>query len=238
MSPSSRSPCTAGRGIEILIASAASLEEAPILLGTPVHARETCLREDTGAKDPAIALLATEHHVESRHERSRILGPDQPRQLARRRRVCAISDLDGMAPMSRPSSGRQSAMIKTIFAQETAREAHDQWNSVAEALRERAPKLAALMDAAREDVLAYTAFPREHWPQISSTNPLERLNGEIKRRSDVVGIFPNDAAVVRLTGALMIEQNDEWVVGRRYMSLESLAPISNDPVIRLPGVAA
>ena len=94
------------------------------------------------------------------------------------------------------------------------------------------------MDAAREDVLAYTAFPREHWPQISSTNPLERLNGEIKRRSDVVGIFPNDAAVIRLTGALMIEQNDEWVVGRRYISLESLAPISNDPVIRLPGVAA
>jgi putative transposase len=131
-----------------------------------------------------------------------------------------------------------SAMIKTIFAQETAREAHDQWNSVAEALRERAPKLAALMDAARDDVLAYTAFPREHWPQISSTNPLERLNGEIKRRSDVVGIFPNDAAVIRLTGALMLEQNDEWVVGRRYMSLESLAPISNDPIIRLPGVAA
>src|SRR5690242_13452602 len=130
-----------------------------------------------------------------------------------------------------------SAMIKTIFAQETAREAHDQWNSVAEALRERAPRLAALMDEAREDVLAYTAFPREHWPQISSTNPLERLNGEIKRRSDVVGIFPNDAAVVRLTGALMIEQNDEWVVGRRYMSLESLAPISNDPIVRLPGVA-
>jgi putative transposase len=131
-----------------------------------------------------------------------------------------------------------SAMIKTIFAQETAREAHDQWNSVAEALRERAPRLAALMDEARDDVLAYTAFPREHWPQISSTNPLERLNGEIKRRSDVVGIFPNDAAVVRLTGALMIEQNDEWVGGRRYMSLESLAPISNDPIIRLPGVAA
>ena len=65
-----------------------------------------------------------------------------------------------------------SAMIKTIFAQETAREALDQWNSIAEALRERAPKLAALMDAARDDVLAYTAFPREHWPQISSTNPV------------------------------------------------------------------
>ena len=130
------------------------------------------------------------------------------------------------------------AMIKTIFAQETAADAHAQWKSVADALRERAPKLAELMDEAREDVLAYTAFPKEHWPQIASTNPLERLNGEVKRRSDVVGIFPNDRAVVRLVGALMLEQNDEWAVSRRYMSLESLAPLSNTPVIRLPGVAA
>jgi putative transposase len=87
------------------------------------------------------------------------------------------------------------AMIKTIFAQETAAEAHAQWKSVADALRERAPRLAELMDEAREDVLAYTAFPKEHWPQIASTNPLERLNGEVKRRSNVVGIFPNDRAV-------------------------------------------
>src|ERR1700755_2889737 len=130
------------------------------------------------------------------------------------------------------------AMIKTIFAQETAAEAHAQWKTVADALRERAPRLAELMDEAREDVLAYTAFPKEHWPQIASTNPLERLNGEVKRRSDVVGIFPNDRAVVRLVGALMLEQNDEWAVGRRYMSLESLAPVSNDALIKLPGVAA
>ena len=131
-----------------------------------------------------------------------------------------------------------AAMLKTIFAQETAREAHTQWNNVADALRERAPKVAELMDSAREDVLAYTAFPRDHWAQIASTNPLERLNGEIKRRSDVVGIFPNDRAVVRLVGALMLEQNDEWAVSRRYMSLESLAPVSDDPLISLPGVAA
>ena len=131
-----------------------------------------------------------------------------------------------------------AAMLKTIFAQETAKEAHAQWIAVADALRERAPKLAELMDAAREDVLAYTAFPRDHWAQIASTNPLERLNGEIKRRSDVVGIFPNDRAVVRLVGALMLEQNDEWAVSRRYMSLESLAPVSDDPLISLPGVAA
>jgi putative transposase len=130
------------------------------------------------------------------------------------------------------------AMLKTIFAQETAADARAQWNSVADALRERAPKLAELMDEAREDVLAYTAFPREHWPQIASTNPLERLNGEIKRRTDVVGIFPNAAAIVRLAGALMLEQNDEWAVSRRYMSLESLAVLSDAPRVSLPGVAA
>lgn len=122
------------------------------------------------------------------------------------------------------------AMIKTIFAQEAAKDVRAQWNTVADALRERAPKLAAMMDAAREDVLAYTDFPIEHWPQIASTNPLERLNKEIKRRSDVVGIFPNDRAVIRLVGALMLEQNDEWAVCRRYMSLESLAAIT-DPMI-------
>ncbi len=130
------------------------------------------------------------------------------------------------------------AMVKTIFAQETAAEARSQWKTVADALRERAPKLAALMDASLDDVLAYTAFPKEHWPQIASTNPLERLNGEIKRRSNVVGIFPNDRAVIRLVGALMLEQNDEWAVGRRYMSLESLAPVSDDPLVKMPGVAA
>jgi putative transposase len=129
------------------------------------------------------------------------------------------------------------AMLKTIFAQDTAEAAREQWHQVAGALRERFPKLAALMDASREDVLVYMSFPREHWPQIASTNPLERLNGEVKRRSDVVGIFPNDKAVVRLVGALMLEQNDEWTVSRRYMSLESLSPLSDDPVLRLPALA-
>jgi putative transposase len=130
------------------------------------------------------------------------------------------------------------AMLKTIFAQDTAEAAGAQWCQVADALRERFPKLAELMDASREDVLVYMSFPREHWPQIASTNPLERLNGEIKRRSDVVGIFPNDKAAVRLVGALMLEQNDEWAVSRRYMSLESLSTLSDDPVLRLPAVAS
>src|SRR4051794_18691122 len=130
------------------------------------------------------------------------------------------------------------ALLKTIFAQDTAEAAHAQWRQVADTLRERFPKLAELMDASREDVLVYMTFPREHWAQIASTNPLERLNREIKRRSDVVGIFPNDPAVIRLVGALMLEQNDEWAVTRRYMSLESLSALSDDPVLRLPAVAA
>jgi transposase-like protein len=125
------------------------------------------------------------------------------------------------------------AMIKTIFAQESEKEVRAQWKAVTEALRDRAPKLAAMMDEARDDVLAYTIFPKEHWPQLASTNPLERLNKEIKRRSDVVGIFPNDRAVVRLVGALMLEQNDEWAVSRRYMSLESITGVSNDPLIAI-----
>jgi putative transposase len=131
-----------------------------------------------------------------------------------------------------------AAMLKTIFAQETKAEATVQWNVVADALREKQPKLGAMMDASREDVLAYMDFPKDHWPQISSTNPLERLNKEIKRRSDVVGIFPNDAAIIRLVGALMLETNDEWAVARRYMSLETLARLTHTDTVRLPAVAA
>ena len=129
-------------------------------------------------------------------------------------------------------------MIKTIFAQETAQDLRAQWKTIADALRERVPKLASLMDEARDDVLAYTGFPKEHWPQIASTNPLERLNGEIKRRADVVGIFPNDRAVIRLVGALMLEQNDEWTVSRRYMSLESIGSVSEDPLVKLSALTA
>ncbi len=131
-----------------------------------------------------------------------------------------------------------AAMLKTIFAQETKAEAAAQWNVVADALREKQPKLGAMMDASCEDVLAYMDFPKDHWPQISSTNPLERLNKEIKRRSDVVGIFPNDAAIIRLVGALMLETNDEWAVARRYMSLETLARLTHTDTVRLPAVAA
>ena len=125
------------------------------------------------------------------------------------------------------------AAIRTAFTQETREAAHKEWRAVADRLRERFPKLGALMDEAENDVLAHLAFPKEHWPQLHSTNPLERLNGEIKRRTDVVAIFPNEAAIVRLVGALLLEHNDEWAASRaRYMSLEKLSQISDDPQAR------
>lgn len=136
-----------------------------------------------------------------------------------------------LAPKQRPAV---VAMLKSIFVQNTAEAAKEQWASVAAALRERRE----LVDRSREAVLMYMSFPREHWGQIASTNPLERLNGEIKRRTDVVGIFVNDRAVIRSVGALMLEQNDEWAVSRRYMSLESLSALSDDPVRRLSAVTA
>lgn len=131
-----------------------------------------------------------------------------------------------------------AAMIRTIFTQETKAEAFAQWDKVADALRDKHDKLGALMDASREDVLTYMDYPKEHWAQIASTNPLERVNKEIKRRGDVVGIFPNDEAVVRLVGALMLEQSDEWAVSRRYFSLESLAGLADTDARKLPAVAA
>ena len=132
-----------------------------------------------------------------------------------------------------------SAWIGTAFAQDDAAAARKQWREVADQARPRVPKLAALMDDAEADVLAYMGFPAQHRAKLHSTNPLERLNGEIKRRSEVVGIFPNEAAVTRLIGALLLEQNDEWAVQRaRYMSLETIAPLGNDPIVSLPTVAA
>jgi putative transposase len=138
-------------------------------------------------------------------------------------------------------SGRRvvSAFIATAFAQDDAGQARAQWRRVADQLRPKVPKLAALMDDAEPDVLAYMSFPAQHRVKLHSINPLERLNGEIKRRTEVVGIFPNEAAIVRLVGAILLEQNDEWAVQRsRYITLESIAPVSDDPLVELPTVAA
>ena len=138
-------------------------------------------------------------------------------------------------------SGRRvvSAFIATAFAQDAAEAARQQWRRIADQLRPKVPKLATLMDEAEPDVLAYMTFPAQHRAKLHSTNPLERLNGEIKRRTEVVGIFPNEAAVTRLVGAILLEQKDEWSVQRsRYMTLETMTGLSDDPLVSLPAVAA
>ncbi len=138
-------------------------------------------------------------------------------------------------------SGRRvvSAFIATAFVQDNAEAAKAQWRKVADQLRPKLPKLAAFMDEAEADVLASMTFPKDHWQKIYSTNGLERLNGEVKRRTEVVGIFPNEEAITRLIGAILLEQNDEWAVQRsRYMTLETIAPLSDDAIVRLSAVTA
>jgi transposase-like protein len=178
-----------------------------------------------------VKLVIADDHKGLRAAASKVFAAGQQRCRVHWMR----NALAHAAPKQRPAV---IAMIKTIFAQETPEAAHQQWEQVADALREKFPKLADMMDASREEVLAYMAFPKDHWAQIASTNPLERVNKEIKRRADVIGIFPNDAAVIRLVGALMLEQNDEWAVSRRYMTLETLGSVSHNPIVSLPALAA
>lgn len=132
-----------------------------------------------------------------------------------------------------------SAWIGTAYAEADAEGAKRQWRTVADQLRPKVPKLASLMDSAEEDVLAYMNFPAAHRAKLHSTNPIERLNGEIKRRTDVVGIFPNEAAAVRLIGAILLEQSDEWATQRsRYMTLEAISAVSDTGPVRLSAVPA
>jgi transposase-like protein len=137
----------------------------------------------------------------------------------------------------RQGSRLAAAFIATAFAQKDAAAAKAQWRKVADQLRGKLPKLAVMMDEAESDVLAYMDFPAAHRTKLHSTNPLERLNGEVKRRTDVVGIFPNESAVTRLVGAILMEQNDEWAVQRaRYMPLETMAVLRDNALVGLPSV--
>ncbi len=143
-----------------------------------------------------------------------------------------------LAHAGRQGRGVAAAFIATAFAQDDAAAAKAQWRKVADQLRPKLPKLAAAMDDAEIDVLAYMDFPAAHRTKLHSTNSLERLNGEVKRRTEVVGIFPNEEAIYRLVGAILLEQNDEWSVQRaRYMTLETIATLSDDATVSLPAMA-
>jgi transposase-like protein len=180
--------------------------------------------------------------------RSRAAHP----QAAPGQRLCAEIDERVQTFLARPIEGdwpylwidatylkvREAGRIVSVAAIIAIGANTDQWRIVADQLRERFPKIARLMDEAEDDVLAHMSFPKEHRTKIHSTNPLERLNGEIKRRTDVVGIFPNEAAIYRLVGALLLEQSDEWALQRRYMTLETLAEVGDNPNVSLSAVAA
>jgi len=146
---------------------------------------------------------------------------------------------DALGLVQKSAQQMVAATIRTVFAQPDDVAAHEQWRRVAETFRPRYPRLAEVLDDAEADVLAYTQFPFAHWHQIWSNNPLERVNKEVKRRTDVVGIFPNTAAVLRLVGCILAEQHDEWQTGRRYFSTGSLAKLTTgEEVAPLPLMAA
>jgi transposase-like protein len=132
-----------------------------------------------------------------------------------------------------------ATMVRTIFAQPDAQTVHEQHRRIIDQLEQRFPEAARLLDDATPDLLAFTAFPKEHWRQLWSNNSLERLNKEIRRRTDVVGIFPDRASIIRLVGAVLAEQHDEWAVAeRRYMSAESIAKALTDPADQIEEVIA
>ena len=169
-----------------------------------------------------VQLCVSDAHEGLKHAIAKVLGCPWQR--------CTVHFLrDMLGHCSKAQQPLVATAIRQIFAAESGEEARERLAGVATALERSAPKVAHLLAGAEEELLAFMAFPAEHWSKLRSTNPLERVNREIGRRSDVVGIYPNDAALVRLAGALLIEQNDEWLVGRRYLSEESLQAVLARP---------
>ena len=139
---------------------------------------------------------------------------------------CTVHFLrDCLGQARKDQHGLLGALIRPIFNQPDAAHARDALSAAVAQLDGRLPKVAAMLEDAEDDVLAFYAFPADHRRKIRSTNPLERFNREIGRRTDVVGIFPDDRSLIRLVGMLCLEQNDEWLVGRRYLSAAAMEPL-------------
>jgi putative transposase len=167
----------------------------------------------------AFKLVIWDAHDGLRHAITRVLGAAWQR--------CRVHWIrSALAHVPKGPHTMVVAAIRQAFLQPDADTAHQTWRHVADQLRGRWPKLAALMDDSEHDVIAYIAFPAQHRTKLHSTNPLERLNKEVKRRADVVGIFPNEASITRLIGALLLEQNDEWLLQCRYMQIEGMTELT------------
>jgi putative transposase len=167
-----------------------------------------------------VQLVTSDAHLGLRHAIPAAFGG----ACWQRCRVHFLRNVQGLVPKA--AVPMVSGVVKTVFAQPDRDSAVTQIRRATESLAVRYPKVATLLEEASEDIIAYMGFPHEHHRQIHSTNPLERLNKEIKRRTDVVGIFPNREAAIRLVGAILAEQNDEWAVGKRYFSQESMTKLS------------
>ena len=223
--------------VAVIIAVAANTDGRREILGMAVGPSEAetfwtdFLRSLTRRGLRGVKLVISDSHEGLKKAAAKVLSATWQR--------CSVHFMrNAMASVNVKQRGMVAAAIRTATAQETEKEAHAEWKSVAERLRERFPRVAALMEEAEHDVLAYMSFHKSHWPQIRSTNPIERLNREVKRRTNVVSIFPNEAAIVRLVGAILLEQNDEWAVSRRYMSLETMAGFCDDATVRPPAIPA
>ena len=221
----------------VIIAVAVNSEGVREVLGMAVGPSEAeifwtdFLRSLTRRGLRGVKLVISDAHEGLKAAAAKVLGSTWQR--------CKVHFLrNALAHAGKGQRQMVLAAINTAFAQETFETASAQWRLVADQLREKFPKLAELMDGAESDVLAFMTFPKPHRTQIHSTNPLERLNAEIKRRTNVVGIFPNDPAITRLVGAMLLEQNDEWQLQRRYMSLEALRSLSDNQPARLPAVVS
>ena len=185
--------------------------------------------------DEPVVASAWEHFVQ-----------DQPLDVAGVRSVVLASwqrcrthyAANLMAVCPKASWGWVKALLHSVYDQPDAEAVHAQYDRVLEALADKLPSVADHLDTARADVLAFTAFPKEIWRQIWSNNPNERLNREIRRRTDVVGIFPDRSSIIRLVGAVLAEQHDEWAEGRRYLGLDVLARSRTDATIEQPDAPA
>ena len=165
-----------------------------------------------------MQLVISDAHEGLKNAIAKVLGAPWQR--------CTVHFLrDCLGHARRDQHGLLAALIRPIFNAESQGQARDRLSEAVTALEAKLPKVAALLERAEDDILAFYAFPGDHWRKLRSTNPLERFNREIGRRTDVVGIFPNDESLIRLASMLAIEQNDEWLVGRRYLSAASMGPL-------------
>lgn len=165
-----------------------------------------------------VRLCVSDAHQGLRNAIARVLGCRWQR--------CSVHFLrDMLGHCGRSQQPMIATAIRQIFRADSGAEAHERLAEVVDRLQGPAPKVARLLEDAEDELLGFYDFPRDHWPKLRSTNPLERVNKEIGRRSDVVGIYPNDRALIRLAGMLLIEQNDEWLVQRRYLSDHSLRQV-------------